>query len=93
MTINEYLQSVKEIVEKKYTDQDGNERRFFYRKIAPPVVCADGFRMSVQVSDGHYCSPRVLDAEFYSRLEIGYPNRPEELLSEYEEIYSRGIYP
>lgn len=37
------------------------------------VVCADGFRMSVQASRYHYCSPRTDDAEIYTSVEIGFP--------------------
>jgi hypothetical protein len=44
------------------------------------VVCADGFRMSVQAHDGAYCSPRVNDAEKYQQVEIGFPSQREELI-------------
>lgn len=29
-----------------------------YKEISPPVVCADGARLSVQASRDHYCCPR-----------------------------------
>ena len=41
------------------------------------VVCADGFSMSVQASETHYCSPREDGAEKYTAVEVGYPNPPE----------------
>ena len=44
------------------------------------VVCADGFSMSVQASETHYCSPRETGAEKYTAVEVGYPNPPEPLL-------------
>ena len=44
------------------------------------VVCADGFTMSVQASETHYCSPRETGAEKYTAVEVGYPNPPEPLL-------------
>ena len=44
------------------------------------VVCADGFSMSVQASETHYCSPREDGAEKYTAVEVGYPNPPEPLL-------------
>jgi hypothetical protein len=44
------------------------------------VVCADGFKMSVQAHDGAYCNPRANDAEEYSQVEIGFPSQREELI-------------
>ncbi len=44
------------------------------------VVCADGFKMSVQAHDGAYCIPRTNGAEKYSQVEIGFPSQQEELI-------------
>ena len=49
------------------------------------VVCADGFKMSVQAHVGAYCSPRTNDANNYSEVEIGFPTAKEPLLMEYCE--------
>ena len=49
------------------------------------VVCADGFKMSVQAHDGAYCSPRRDNADKYKEVEVGYPSEPEELIMEYAE--------
>ena len=50
------------------------------------VVCADGFTMSVQASENHYCSPRADGAEvIYGRVEIGYPSEHEPEFDEYVE--------
>ena len=49
------------------------------------VVCADGFEMSVQASRGHYCSPRE-DVGPYTTVEIGFPNRRDELLMPHIEL-------
>lgn len=49
------------------------------------VVCADGFTMSVQAHDGAYCSPRIDGASKYTEVEIGFPNRVEELILEWAE--------
>jgi len=54
-----------------------------------PVKCADGFRMSVQASGGHYCSPRDDDASAYESVEIGFPSAAEPLLMEYAESADR----
>jgi len=77
MNINQYLEKHKNITVTK----SGYE----YRDNAPHILCADGFKMSVQVSNGHYCSPRINDAGYYDAVEVGYPNEREELLMEYAE--------
>ena len=48
------------------------------------VVCADGFRMSVQAGEGMYCTPRD-DNGPYSEVEIGYPSSREECIMPYCE--------
>ena len=53
------------------------------------VVCADGFKMSVQASEGSYCSPRKDDAERYYSVEVGYPSEAEPLLMEWVEDSER----
>ena len=54
------------------------------------VVCADGFTMSVQASENHYCSPRANGAEvIYGRVEIGYPSEREPEFDEYVEDLSQ----
>jgi hypothetical protein len=49
------------------------------------VVCADGFKMSVQAHDGAYCEPRVSDAEKYTAVEVGFPTQEEPLIMEWAE--------
>ena len=49
------------------------------------VVCADGFRMSVQANQGAYCTPREDGADSYTHAEVGFPNLVEELLLPYAE--------
>ena len=44
------------------------------------VVCADGFKMSVQAHDGAYCEPREDDQENYTLVEIGFPSAEEPLI-------------
>ena len=43
------------------------------------IVCADGFDLSVQASEFHYCSPRDNDGP-YTAVEVGFPSAEEELL-------------
>tara|TARA_R110000787_G_scaffold118432_3_gene229264 strand:- start:121 stop:423 length:303 start_codon:yes stop_codon:yes gene_type:complete len=49
------------------------------------VECVDGFMMSVQASESSYCTPRINNAEKYTEVEVGFPNREEPLLSEWSE--------
>jgi len=52
------------------------------------VTCADGFRMSVQASEGAYCTPRNNDGP-YTEVEIGYPSDPEIMIMRWAEDKSR----
>ena len=60
------------------------------------VICSDGFRMSVQASETHYCSPREDGAEKYTAVEVGYPSPPEPLLmylAEDQDAPTMTVYP
>ena len=48
------------------------------------LVCADGFRMSVQGNSGAYCEPRN-DAGPYTAVEVGYPSSADSNLLPYAE--------
>ena len=50
----------------------------------PQIKCADGFTLSVQASQYHYCTPR-LDKSFYVAVEVGFPSEKEDLLMEWAE--------
>ena len=54
-------------------------------KMNKVVQCKDGFTMSVQAGETQYCYPRESGAERYTEVEIGFPNRSEDLLLEYAE--------
>ena len=54
-------------------------------KLNKTILCADGFRMSVQASAGNYCSPRTSNAKRYDAVEVGFPSREEPLLMEYAD--------
>lgn len=47
------------------------------------IICKDGFSMSVQAGWALYSSPRLDNAEAYSEVEVGYPNRHEPLFDPY----------
>ena len=56
------------------------------------VICADGYRMSIQASSAHYCTPKKTDAKTYSSVEI-LVYEFDELLAEYidDNNYSNNI--
>jgi hypothetical protein len=49
-------------------------------KVNKPVICADGFKMSVQAHDMGSYSTRDVDTGRISHVEVGFPNRYEPLL-------------
>ena len=68
----------------------------FGMKMNKNVVCKDGFTMSVQAGETQYCHPREAGADRYTEVEIGFPNRPEDLLLEFAEDSDRPtetVYP
>ena len=54
------------------------------KKLNSSVVCADGFRMSVQANSTAYCDPRD-NAGPYTEVEVGFPNREEPMLKQWAE--------
>jgi hypothetical protein len=50
----------------------------------PPLVCRDGFEMSVQASAIHYSSPRVNEGP-WTEFECGFPNKPVPELRQWRE--------
>jgi hypothetical protein len=54
-------------------------------KLNQPVICADGFRMSVQANANSYCEPRKNNAGLYKKVEVGYPSVEETLLLPFAE--------
>jgi hypothetical protein len=61
---------------------------FHMLDVAPRVVCADGFNMSVQAREHAYCSPRDNNGPWY-QVEVGYPSERSELLMPYVEDSER----
>jgi len=48
------------------------------------MQCSDGFAMSVQASEDHYCLPQI-DKGPWTHFEVGYPNRPEPMLEAWRD--------
>jgi hypothetical protein len=49
------------------------------------IECNDGFTISVQASQYHYCKPRRDNAYPYTHFELGYPYDSDDLILEYAE--------
>jgi hypothetical protein len=56
-------------------------------KAGTPVVCNDGYEVSIQCSKHSYCDPKkdLMDVSKYNSFELGFPNTSDELLDEYAE--------
>lgn len=66
-----------------------------FNKLNKQIICADGFAMSVQASEGAYSTPRNNEGP-YETAEIGYPSEEEDLIMGYAEDSSNPtstVYP
>ena len=52
--------------------------------VRPMIVCKDGFKISVQGSKAHYCTPQE-NSNSYLEMEVGYPSEVEPMLLDYAE--------
>jgi hypothetical protein len=53
-------------------------------RVIPKLVCVNGFEVSVQASEFHYCKPRSNQGPYLS-FEVGYPSLLDELLNPYDD--------
>ena len=56
-----------------------------FRIRRPAVKCEDGYQVSIQASEYHYCSPRETGLNHYDEVELGFPNKADEELLDYAE--------
>lgn len=75
--VNEYLNRTRNT----RTFEDG----YVMEGIRPAIRCKDGFQISVQASEFHYCSPRINGADEYKSVELGFPNYEDLLILPYAE--------
>lgn len=62
------------------------------KDLAQKIVCKDGFSISVQASEYHYCEPRVdYPGVPYSHVECGYPSAHPGALVAYQEQPGRDV--
>ncbi len=52
----------------------------------PMVICNDGFELSIQASNGHYCEPCENNRVDYISVELGNVSEETPELSDYEEV-------
>lgn len=56
-----------------------------YPDIEPRIECSDGFSISVQASKCHCCNPRENKSWPYNAVELGFPSKMDELISDLAE--------
>lgn len=78
MNTNEFFKATEDVA---YITCGGME----CAKPRPWVVCKDGYKISIQANTYAYCNPRENHADFYSEVELGYPNREDDLINDYAE--------
>ena len=90
--LEEYMWSARlnRIHEHKEQDENTGSFGFSYGKVcAIPQIKIEGtdYKLSVQASEGHYCSPRENMQEVYDEVEIGFPNFTfsQEFINQYAE--------
>ena len=50
------------------------QQRLTGKTVVPTIQCKDGFTVSCQASEYHYCTPRESGAEWVC-IELGFPNQ------------------
>ena len=84
--INEFIKNNLKV---KSLSEDPLMKHMMTSSRLPHIVCEDGFTMSVQVGYSLYSEPKKI-AKRYSKVEIGYPSEPEELINEWAEFIPFG---
>lgn len=65
------------------------------QELRPRLCCNDGYSISVQASEFHYCTPRINGAQDYESVELGFPSEEDELINEYSDggfDYTETVY-
>lgn len=78
MNTNDFLKATENLA---YVTENGRQ----FAMPRPHVICRDGFVVSIQANSYTYSAPREDHCGFYSEVELGYPNRYDELLDDYAE--------
>lgn len=80
MNINEYLRAT---IKAHMVNLFDKAKAYSVNR--PRVVCADGFSISVQASENHYCEPRENFLKEYKTVELGFPSEEEPMLLDYAD--------
>ena len=83
MTINNFFRKFMKVSRHIYNNGDE-----MVHSRCQPVICNDGFKMSVQAGEQLYSSPRSYTKEDYEEAEVGFPSEHEPLIDQYVERYS-----
>lgn len=65
------------------------------QELRPRLCCNDGYSISAQASEFHYCTPRINGAQDYESVELGFPSEEDELINEYSDggfDYTETVY-
>ena len=81
--INEFIKNNLKV---KVLSEDPLMKHIATSSRLPPIVCVDGFTMSVQVGYSLYSTPKKI-AKRYSAVEIGFPSDHEPLIEEFAETF------
>ena len=76
---NTWIRTFKEVGAFTPMREDGG-----WSKISKHVRCEDGFEFSMQAGPSMYSHPQAI-ADHYDSVELGFPNEPEPLLTEFAE--------
>lgn len=76
MTTNEFLKATENLAYEVISER-------LYPVPRPRVICKDGYSVSIQANVYVYCEPRENKKDFYSEVELGFPNQYDELLDDY----------
>ena len=93
MTINEYIAQAQALKRASNAAAAVGQPAFVLNMlnggiVIPPLECADGFRMSVQASAGHYCEPRNSQGP-WTEFECGFPSDDVPEMADYKEDVSK----
>lgn len=80
MNINEYLKAT---IKAHMVNLFDKTKAYSVNR--PRVVCTDGFSISVQASENHYCEPRENFLKEYKTVELGFPSEEEPLIADYAD--------
>lgn len=91
--LDNYLYEARQVKVNEYSSQEGYGSSYSKTCAIPPVEIDDTpYKLSVQASSSHYCSPREDLQELYEDVEIGFPNF--NFSKEFIFLYAEdGVYP